>query len=112
MSINYRQLRERLRIEEVLKWMAWEPSWRNGGQLRGRCPFCAAPLSGNPHTTGISEQRHFSVNTERNIYRCFKCQSSGNALELWAHYRRLPLYHASQEIQNRLDQNTQPKKQT
>ena len=42
MSINYRELREAVRIEELLSWMQWEPVSQVGDQLRGRCPLCDA----------------------------------------------------------------------
>jgi len=112
MSINFRELRERVRIEEVLCWMSWEASSRRGDQLRGRCPFCAESEDARSDQSAPSEYRVFSVNTDRNIYRCFKCQAGGNALDLWSSYRRLPIYAAAQEIQCRLRQNTQPKKHT
>lgn len=39
--------------------------------------------------------REFSVNTQRNLYRCFRCGSGDNALELWGNYRELSLYAAA-----------------
>ncbi len=101
MSIDYRNLRARLRIEDVLRWMSWEPGSSCGVQLRGRCPFCSEVPSRSVH-------RSFSVNTERNIYRCFRCQQSGNAIDLWSNYRQLSLYQAAQELEARLSPNTQP----
>lgn len=95
MSINYRELRDAVRIDELLSWMPWEASSRVGDQLRGSCPLCTA-------------SRSFSVNTRRSIYRCFRCGSSGNALDLWSTYRKLTIYAAAQEIQSRLSQNKQP----
>lgn len=106
MSINYRLIRERVRIEEVLHWMAWEASSRRGGQLRGRCPFCSDPNDGS----NSRDHRNFSVNTDQNIYRCFKCQASGNTLDLWRSHRQIPLYTAAQELEQRSGQNTQPPK--
>jgi len=108
MSINYRELRERLRIEDVLGWMSWKAISSRGHQLRGRCPFCRE--SGDTSIgAGKSSSHHtFSVNTQRNIYRCFRCNQSGNALDLWSGYRRLPIYPAAQELEARLRQNNQP----
>jgi hypothetical protein len=105
MSINYRELRAAVRIEEVLRWMQWEANSGVGDQLRGPCPLCAASRAETPSPT---VDRTFSVNTRRNIYRCFRCGSGGNALDLWSTYRKLSLYVAAQEIQNRLSQNKQP----
>ena len=108
MSINYRQIREAVRIEEILSWMQWEASSRVGDQHRGACPICAAPRLDAPSPHASSSDRPFSVNTRRNIYRCFRCGSSGNALDLWSAYRELSLYAAAQEIKSRLSQNKQP----
>jgi DNA primase len=112
MSINYGDLRERLRIEDVLFWMSWEATSRRGFQLRGRCPFCIESTGASPHHGSSSGHRIFSVNTKRNIYRCFKCQRAGNAIDLWATYRRLPLYPAAQELEARLRPIKQPPKGT
>jgi hypothetical protein len=105
MSINYRQLRATLRIEEILSWMHWEASSGVGDQRRGPCPLCTPPRI---DTLSPSPSRTFSVNTQRNIYRCFRCGNSGNALDLWSRYRKLSLHVAAQEIQARLSQNKQP----
>jgi hypothetical protein len=104
MSINYRQLREAVRIDEILSWMQWEANSRVGDQLRGPCPLCAASRA---ETQSPNVDRTFSVNTRRNIYRCFRCGSRGNALDLWSTYRKLSIYAAAQEIQSRLSQNKQ-----
>ncbi len=108
MSIDYRQLRDSLRIEDVLSWMSWRAISRSGDQLRGPCPFCTTASidpSGAAPRTGT---REFSVHRQRNIYRCFRCGSSGNALDLWSAHRKLPIYSAAQEIQTRLSENKQP----
>lgn len=112
MSINYGELRSRLRIEDVLRWMSWEAGSRRGFQLRGRCPFCAASIDAISGVSKSGGHRTFSVNTERNLYRCFKCHQGGNALDLWRTYRGLPLYEAAQELEARLGPNTQPPDRT
>jgi len=45
MSINYRDLRARLQISDVLRWMPWKASSSHGHQLRGRCPLSAVRRS-------------------------------------------------------------------
>jgi len=107
MSIDYRALRSRLRIEDVLSWMSWRAINRVGDQLRGSCPRCSTtPIALSSSSRG--GHRTFSVNTRLNLYRCFRCDSKGNALDLWSAYRQLPLYEAAQEIQTRLNTNEQP----
>lgn len=105
MSINYRELREAMRIEEVLSWMSWEANSGVGDQLRGPCPLCAASQAEMPSP---NFDRTFSVNTRRNIYRCFRCGSGGNVLDLWSSYRKLSIYAAAQELQSRPSQIKQP----
>ena len=108
MSINYRELRETVRIEELLSWMQWEAVSQVGHQLRGRCPLCDATSVDTPSPLAGNASGSFSVHTRRKIYRCFRCGSGGNALDLWSAYRKLPLYAAAQEIQSRLSENKQP----
>lgn len=111
MSIDYRELRARLRIEDVLSWMSWRACRQVGDQLRGSCPLCSATADKGQATSNSSSgagHRTFSVHTQRNLYCCFRCHSSGNALDLWSAYRKLPIYEAAQEIQNRLDSIKQP----
>jgi hypothetical protein len=62
------------------------------------------------HTGSSGVDRNFLANTQRNIYRCFKCNQSGNAIDLWSHYRRLPIYEAAQELEALLRRNNQPPK--
>jgi len=100
MSIDYRQLRATVRIEEILSWMHWEAGSRVDDQLRGACPLC--------EVSRADTSRTFSVNTQRNIYRCFRCGSGGNALDLWSSYRKISHCAAAEEIQSRLSQNMQP----
>ena len=108
MSIYYRQLRATVRIEEILSWMSWEATSKVGDQLRGSCPLCDATGVDTPSRPASSAGRSFSVNTRRNIYRCFRCHSGGNALDLWSAYRKLPIYAAAKEIQCRRTENKQP----
>ena len=113
MSINYRELRERLPIEEVLRWMGWQATQHRRDQLRGCCPFCTVLTDASAESAcqlAGCRNRNFSVNTRRKIYHCFRCGSGGNALDLWSRYRELPIYAAAQEIQTWIDQNKQPQK--
>jgi hypothetical protein len=40
----------------------------------------------------------FSIQTTKNIYRCFRCGSTGNVLEFWRTYRGLEFYPAAVEL--------------
>jgi len=76
----YRQLRQQTTMGQVLNLLAFQPTWRRGPQLRGRCliPGCRS-----------TSPRPFSVHLVRQIYRCFACSSHGKALDLWAAVRGL-----------------------
>ena len=102
MSIDFGCLRQQIQIEDLLSWMSWNPTQNRGHQLRGPCPLCQRPTMTFLTASHRSHRRCFSVNTRRNIFRCFRCNRSGNALELWALYRGLDIYSAASEIQNRL----------
>ena len=64
-----------------------------GTQQRGPCP-----LHGS--TSGTS--RCFSANLDKNVFRCFKCGRSGNALDLWAAATRQTPYDAAVDLCARL----------
>jgi DNA primase len=95
-SIDYRRLRERIRIAEVLSWMPWTPSERRGDQLRGDCPLCGSSAGER------ASSRCFCVKLSHQLFCCFRCHRSGNALDLWAYYRSQSIHAAATEIQQRL----------
>ena len=90
-KIDYAELRSRLRILDVLAQIGWQSTQGRGEQLRGPCPFCGGP----------EVAPSFSVNTRRNIYRCFRCGSQGNIIDFWMSYSKLPIHEAAQELMAR-----------
>ncbi|MFN7333364.1 MAG: CHC2 zinc finger domain-containing protein [Planctomyces sp.] len=40
----------------------------------------------------------FSIHASKNIYRCFRCGSTGNALDFWQAYRATSLHEAAKEL--------------
>jgi DNA primase len=88
-GIDYRELRRRITMREVLDLIDFQPASRHGDQLRGPCPI--------PGCRRTSE-RAFSVHLTRHVYRCFTCHSHGNALDLWAVVRGLSLHHAALDL--------------
>lgn len=56
------------------------------------------PLHGS--TSGTS--RCLGANLEGNVFQCFKCGCSGNALDLWAKVTRQPPYDAAVDLCQRL----------
>ncbi len=88
-GIDYRELRRRITIREVLDLLGFQPTSRRGPQLRGPCPI--------PGCSSTSD-RSFSVHLARQVYHCFACHSHGNALDLWAAVRGLPSYEAAMDL--------------
>jgi DNA primase len=89
MLIDYRALRNQISMERVLNLIDYHPTSRRGYQLRGACPF---------HISEHPNQRCFSVNLTKGLFRCFECGAQGNHLDLWARLRRLPLHKAALDL--------------
>lgn len=60
---------------------------------RGCCPL---------HGSTRGTSRCFSVSQEKNVFQCFKCGQSGNALELWAKATSQTPYDAALDLGQRL----------
>ena len=97
--LDYHELRARISMPQVLRLLGFEPTKVRGAQWRGRCPVhdSALSLCCGERIKG-REAASFSVHLGKQVYRCFQCGSGGNALDLWAAARRLPLYAAALEL--------------
>lgn len=94
LSIDYRYLRQQLSIAEVLRLLNYPQPSGTGTQVRGPCPL-------------HQDRRHrptFSVNLEKGIFQCFarECKAHGNALDLWATAKRLPIHQAALDLAEKL----------
>jgi DNA primase len=85
-GIDYRQLRQRVSMTEVLELIGFRATRQRGSQLRGPCPIPGCPSPSDPD---------FSVQVDRQVYHCFACHSQGNVLDLWAAVQGLPLHQAA-----------------
>ena len=92
-GVDFQLLRERITIQDVLQLLQFEATSRRGDQWRGRCPV---------HGSRRPRSRSFSVNVRLGRYRCFRCGSQGNALELWAAVQQKSVYAAAVELCERL----------
>ena len=88
-GIDYHQLRQQIRMRQVLDLIGFQATWRRGPQLRGRCP-----IPGCRSTSG----RSFSVHLTRQVYHCFACRSCGNVLDLWAAIYTLSIHQAAVDL--------------
>jgi DNA primase len=97
-GIDYRELRRRISIAQVLKLLGFEAITIRGPQLRGYCPVHRNSARIDLVHSKRKERPPFSVNLDKQAYRCFGCGSKGNALKLWASARRLPLHAAALDL--------------
>ena len=88
-AIDYRALRADVGLEAVLKLLAFVAVGRRGDQVRGPYPLHAPQRRGS---------RSFSAHLTRNAYRCFRCGSAGNQLDLWAAATGQTLHQAAIDL--------------
>jgi hypothetical protein len=91
--IDLRAARAETRLAWVLELLGWQACGRNAEQVRGPCPV---------HGSQSSASRSFSAHLGRNVWQCFRCGASGNALELWARVTGQELYPAVLGLYERL----------
>jgi putative transposase len=92
-AIDFAAVRAAITMAAVLQLLRFRANSTRGAQQRGPCP-----LHGS--TSGTS--RCFSVNRNDQIFHCFKCARSGNALDLWAQANRQSPYDAAIDLCDRL----------
>jgi DNA primase len=88
-GVNFRVLRERITMRDVLRQLPFEATVQRGDQWPGPCP-----VYGSHQPRSCS----FSVNVRLGRYRCFVCGSRGHALELWSAVRGISLQAAAVEL--------------
>jgi DNA primase len=93
-GIRFAEVRARVTMAEVLGLAGFVPRETSGDQVRGPCPV---------HHSASPSGRSFSANLRLHIYRCFKCGSSGNHLDLYAAATGRGLFEAAIELCERLD---------
>lgn len=93
-AVDFAAVRAAVTIVQVLALLGFRPHTDRAGQQRGPCPL---------HGTNGGTARCFSVNTHTHCFHCFKCNRSGNALDLWAQAQRLPIHAAAVDLCQRLN---------
>jgi hypothetical protein len=91
-GIDFAALRRQVTMEQVLRHLGHLDCLRGSGAgRRGPCPV---------HGPSHAGSRSFSVNLERNVFRCFcpDCGAKGNVLDLWAAVHGLPLAEAAKHL--------------
>src|SRR3954452_15322969 len=92
-GIDFAAARAGIALAEVLDLLGFVACESRGDQVRGPCPV---------HGSTSSSSRSFSANLKRRIYRCFKCGSCGNQLDLYAGATGLNLFEATVALCERL----------
>jgi DNA primase len=92
-GIDFRALRVRISMTQVLALIGFEPHTVSGPALRGPCPV---------HRSQTARSRSFAVQVERKVYRCFRCGSAGNHLDLYAAVTRQGVYQAALDLCDQL----------
>src|SRR6476660_7390341 len=88
-GIDYKALRSRIAIADVLRLCDFREVEAMGHQVRGACPI---------HGSTSPTSRSFSANLRKNNFCCFKCGASGNQLDLWVAISKLPLHEAPRDL--------------
>jgi DNA primase len=94
-ALDYRAARAQLRLADVLALIGYQPRHCHGPQWRGPCPL---------HGSRSATSRALAVHLGKNLFHCFACGAGGNALDLWAALRQLPLHQAVLDLCQRLHQ--------
>jgi putative transposase len=93
-AIDFAAVRAAITIAQVLALLGFVPQSDHHGQQRGACPF---------HGSNRRTARCFSVSTPAQSFHCFKCNRSGNALDLWTQANKLSIYDAALDLCQRLN---------
>ncbi|HZP01183.1 MAG TPA: IS3 family transposase [Terriglobia bacterium] len=92
--IDFNAVRAAVRMADVLALLGFRARTTHGAQQRGPCPL---------HGSTSATSRCFSVNLADQIFHCFKCGRSGNALDLWTHATQQTPYDAALDLCQRLN---------
>jgi DNA primase len=94
-GIDFRAVREQISMVEVLALIGFEPQTASASGLRGPCPI---------HRSQTPRSRSFAVHVGRKVYRCFRCGSAGNHLDLYAAVTQQGVYQAALDLCAKLHQ--------
>src|SRR5690242_20699683 len=78
---------------QVLELLGFVAQATSGGEVRGACPV---------HRSPSPRSRSFSANVQKQVYRCFRCGSAGNPLDLYAAATHQSLYAAAVDLCQRV----------
>jgi CHC2 zinc finger len=86
-------LRRQIRLARVLELVHFQAVSRQGAQVRGACPV---------HGSTRPRSRVFAAHLDKQMWHCFRCGASGNALDLWLAVTKQPVYAGALALCRRL----------
>jgi DNA primase len=101
-GIDFRRARAEICLAEVLELLDYQSRQCCGVQVRGPCPV---------HGSQSAMSRSFAAHLGKNVWQCFVCKASGNALDLWAAVTHQGIYAAVLDLYQRLG-HAAPRKET
>lgn len=105
--LDFAAIRRAVTMRQIFQLIQYVPDRIHGDQWRGPCPICCPSSCANGPP--------FSANLRLNLFQCFRCQRSGNVLDLWVAITQQPIRQATLDLCSRLQlppittQHTQPK---
>ncbi|WP_442483351.1 CHC2 zinc finger domain-containing protein [Aeoliella sp. SH292] len=79
--IDFVALKAEVSLLDVLQLLKWQAVKERGSELRGPCPV---------HGSSSPTSTIFAANTDKNAWKCHKCEAGGNQLDLAGCYFGLP----------------------
>ena|SRR5579883_2139585 len=92
-GICFREVRSLVSMTQVLELLGFEAQTTSGAEVRGPCPV---------HRSVSPKSRSFSANLAKRVYRCFRCGSAGNHLDLYAAATHQSLHAAAVDLCQRV----------
>jgi DNA primase len=92
-GIRFQEVRSLVSMAQVLELLGFVPQAASGAEVRGPCPV---------HRPTSPRSRSFSANVAKRVYRCFRCGSAGNHLDLYAAATRQGLHAAAVDLCRRV----------
>jgi DNA primase len=92
-GVRFQEIRSLVSMAQVLDLLGFVAQESSRDEVRGLCPV---------HGSTSLKSRSFSANLKKRVYRCFRCGSSGNHLDLYAAATHQGLHAAAVELCQRV----------
>lgn len=88
-GVRFQEVRALVSMAQVLDLLGFVSQETSRNEVRGGCPV---------HGSTSPKSRSFSANLSKQVYRCFRCGSAGNQLDLYAAATHQTLHAAAIEL--------------